>query len=137
MSIEKIFLFNQSFIILFLTSKTYAIHDDFKKVGCLECHFRLPFENRKPVFNDDISELCSRCHISLGHSHPVNVVPTLNIPKDMPLDIHGRLTCITCHNFHIGYFDSNGNKAFFLKGKFLLQLSQNTIKLAQILIRKY
>jgi predicted CXXCH cytochrome family protein len=31
-----------------------------------------------------------------GLSHPVGVVPTMSVPKELPLE-EGRLTCTTCH----------------------------------------
>ena len=35
-------------------------------------------------------------------SHPVAVVPSFEIPADMPLDLEKGMGCITCHFFHDG-----------------------------------
>lgn len=77
-------------------------------IRCLDCHVTLPFEEAEFVFHDDTQPMCVKCHVSFhckngrecGFSHPLEVVSSINIPLDMPLDKRRRLTCITCHLFH-------------------------------------
>ena len=77
-------------------------------IRCLDCHVTLPFEEAELVFHDDIQPMCVKCHVGFhcktgedgGFSHPLEVVPSIHIPLDMPLDKRRRLTCITCHLFH-------------------------------------
>lgn len=41
---------------------------------------------------------CAACHqMDPLFSHPVNVMPTMKVPQDLPLQ-GGRLTCTTCHD---------------------------------------
>ena len=97
-------------------SVLYAVHEAAEGIKCLDCHVRMPLDARRAgLFNEGISAACHRCHKGYAHSHPVNVVPSMQIPRDMPLDIKGRLTCITCHAFHSGYVDAEGRKLFFLR----------------------
>jgi predicted CXXCH cytochrome family protein len=98
----------------------YAVHDEVGKVRCLDCHPRLPFNGAKALMNERAGEVCTGCHARGGKmsetiSHPVNVVPSMSLPRDLPTDAHGRMTCITCHTFHKGYRDAEGNKRYFLR----------------------
>jgi len=88
----------------------FPAHDK-TDVRCLDCHVSLPFEAVALSFHDDIPATCSRCHedfpcsvisVSDGFRHPVGVTPSMTVPKDMVLDIKGRVSCITCHVFHEG-----------------------------------
>jgi predicted CXXCH cytochrome family protein len=101
-------------------SHAYAVHDEIGKVRCLDCHPRLPFNGTKALLNEHAGEVCTRCHTSGGKmsetiSHPVDIVPSMAIPRDLPTDARGRMTCITCHTFHEGYRDAEGNKRYFLR----------------------
>ncbi len=43
------------------------------------------------------ASMCLRCHPnSAVRSHPMGIVPTMNIPANLPLE-NGRITCLTCH----------------------------------------
>lgn len=45
------------------------------------------------------SHPCTACHrFPNGLSHPVGVVPAIQIPQEFPLDTQGRLTCLSCHD---------------------------------------
>ncbi len=77
---------------------------DFKG-KCQTCHRGTPGgknSDRKAVLLVNKSDrLCASCHkVNKPMSHPVNVVPTMPIPKGMPLDNQNRITCITCHDVH-------------------------------------
>jgi len=90
------------------------------KVPCIECHTHLPFAGSTATLHDDVGETCGTCHqthhgTDAMRSHPVNTVPSMRVPRDMPLDGRGRMTCITCHAFHGVYRDDAGNKQFYLK----------------------
>jgi predicted CXXCH cytochrome family protein len=94
----------------------YAIHDDLDGIKCLDCHVRIPFDkSRAYLFNAGIAGICSGCHKRPMHSHPVEAVPSIQIPLDMPLDVKGRLTCITCHSFHNGEAVTDGEKTYLLR----------------------
>ncbi len=98
----------------------YAVHDEVGTVRCLDCHPRLPFNGTKAALNERVGEVCMQCHTRGGKmsktiSHPVNVVPSMAIPRDLPTDARGRITCVTCHTFHEGYRDADGNNRFFLR----------------------
>ena len=103
------------------SNPAYAVHDEVGKVRCLDCHPRLPFNRTRAVLSDGAGDICVGCHTTGGKmsetiSHPVNVVPSMAIPRDLPTDAHGRMTCITCHTFHQGgYRDAGGNKRYFLR----------------------
>ena len=93
-------------------------HERIQKLeGCEFCHQTKPdLEKLKAgttqevKFKGDIVLLCIRCHDT--DPHPSNfdhtgkpdaeVMKTKNIkiPKDLPLDTFGRVTCATCHNPH-------------------------------------
>jgi predicted CXXCH cytochrome family protein len=98
-----------------------AVHDEIGKVSCLECHRRLPFKGGRILFSSETGPACKTCHNSYhgskgrGTAHPENIVPSMRIPPDMPLDSNGKTTCITCHTYHTGYKDESGKKLFFLR----------------------
>jgi hypothetical protein len=96
------------------------VHQVAGKVRCLECHSRLPWNESRPSFQDEVGSTCVGCHNDFhgrgkGLAHPVNAIPSMVVPRDMPLDSKGRMNCITCHAFHRGYKDADGNKLFFLR----------------------
>lgn len=98
----------------------HAVHDKQQKVKCLDCHRRLPFGGGRLVFNESSEEVCIGCHRNYHGSgkrllHPVRVVPSMKVPRDMPLDSGGRITCFTCHTYHLGYTNADGERLFFLR----------------------
>lgn len=74
--------------------------------GCVVCHVSQPPEGQSPrregnlKFGGDVVALCSSCHESYKHMHPVKiaVAPDLRSPEELPLDRDGKITCITCHD---------------------------------------
>jgi len=95
-------------------------HNGTLTVPCIECHVHLPFAGSTTTLHNDVGKVCNTCHqqhhgADAMRSHPVDSVPSMRIPRDMPLDDRGRLTCITCHAFHGEYQDDDGNKRFYLK----------------------
>src|ERR1035437_4380971 len=41
---------------------------------------------------------CASCHqVDAGFTHPVDQIPSMQVPKGLPLE-GGRVTCITCHD---------------------------------------
>ena len=98
----------------------YSCHDEKKFVntnphrdieaeeGCLFCHERQPdrkSDTRETVsFITSMRMICLRCHERYAHPAGTEhlVMPEVDVPAEMPLDDEGRITCITCHNPHIG-----------------------------------
>lgn len=76
--------------------------------GCLFCHERQPdmkMDTRETVsFVASMRLICLRCHDRFPHPAEKEhlVMPTMDVPKNLPLDDAGMITCITCHNPHIG-----------------------------------
>ncbi|MBF0560052.1 MAG: cytochrome c3 family protein [Nitrospirae bacterium] len=102
-------------LVCMFPASIYAAHD-IPALRCLECHKRLPFDNsRAYVFAADFSGVCKSCHKRSAHTHPVEAVPSMPVPADMLLDGKGRLTCATCHAFHMGDAVSDGEKTFLLR----------------------
>ena len=74
--------------------------------SCIVCHVSRPGEGQSPrregnlKFGGDVVALCSSCHETYKHMHPVKiaVAPGLRSPEDLPLDKDGKITCITCHD---------------------------------------
>ncbi len=74
--------------------------------ACIVCHVSAPAEGSVPAkennlrFSGDLVALCSSCHESYKHMHPVKiaVAPDMKSPEDLPLDRDGKITCITCHD---------------------------------------
>lgn len=101
-----------------------AIHDDTENTKCLDCHFTLPFDRAKLSYTEEVGEVCLKCHEDFpcqnqqseeGFTHPLRIIPSMNIPLDMPLDQQGRLTCITCHSYHAEFWDSEYNNESLLR----------------------
>jgi predicted CXXCH cytochrome family protein len=98
----------------------YSCHDEAKfaktnphkdieaKEGCLFCHERQPdskTDTRETVrFITSLRMICLRCHERTPHpaGREHLVMPPMDVPKDLPMDDAGFITCITCHNPHIG-----------------------------------
>jgi len=90
---------------------------DFRGHGldCRSCHISVSVKQdgglRKPV-----SEICGGCHRLPHQNHPVDMVPTLQVPPDLPLDKQGKLTCATCHDPHRPYLNPlTGNRTMYLR----------------------
>lgn len=104
---------------LILTNPAYATHDEAGKVRCLDCHIKLPLKPNKLSFHEGTEKLCKICH-EKGHytpdnSHPINIVPSMKIPKDMYVDEKGKLACITCHTYHAGWKKDVSNNPKLLR----------------------
>lgn len=101
-----------------------AIHSDPGDTKCLDCHFTLPFDRSKLSYTENVGETCRSCHEKFpcndqanneAFAHPTKVVPSMNIPIDMPLDKKGRITCITCHAYHAEFWDAEYNNESLLR----------------------
>lgn len=100
---------------LLAPSSALAVHDDQGDTQCLDCHQTLPFDREKLAYTDEVGATCRKCHKEFpcddkkagdGFSHPSEVVPSMSIPRDMPLTGSGRITCITCHSYHAEFWDA-------------------------------
>lgn len=69
---------------------------------CLDCHLTVPREGSNPgTFKKDITNMCMGCHASVQDlSHPVDVVPSMSVPSQFPLDWKRELSCVSCHYAH-------------------------------------
>lgn len=72
---------------------------------CTECHLTEPDRRGgvgdTGIFVRNMSAMCLRCHPSIEElSHPVEVKPSMKVPKEFPLDWKGHLTCVSCHPAH-------------------------------------
>jgi len=89
-------------------SKTNPHKDISQDEGCLFCHERMPDRKTDTAatvsFITSLRMICLRCHDRFPHPADKEhlVLPTMDVPKDLPLDEAGRITCITCHNPHLG-----------------------------------
>ena len=92
-----------------------AVHDDQGDTQCLDCHQTLPFDREKLAYTDEVGATCRKCHQDFpcdekkaadGFSHPIEMVPSMTIPRDMPLTGSGKITCITCHSYHAEFWDA-------------------------------
>jgi predicted CXXCH cytochrome family protein len=95
-------------------------HEGRLNVRCLDCHKHLPLAGTTPPLRDEVNDVCIVCHerhhgTDEMRSHPVTGVPSMPVPPDMVLDGKGRITCVTCHDFHGAYRDENGKKRFYLR----------------------
>lgn len=80
---------------------------DFNSVGhefsgrCNFCHLTTPQVGDEIRFSRSISYLCLDCHtVPRDNSHPIGVLPSMDIPTGFLLDWAGKLTCATCHDPH-------------------------------------
>ena len=90
--------------LIFIPEPASTAHNEIGRTRCLDCHVTIPLNPKKLSYHEDIATVCRQCHTD-DHaktllSHPVDIIPTITIPSDMPLDRKGKLTCITCHTFH-------------------------------------
>ena len=61
---------------------------------CNDCHLR-----GMKLKDIPLNELCLECHPTNASDHKLGVIPKL-LPKGLPLDKEGRITCLTCHEPH-------------------------------------
>lgn len=101
----------------------FPAHDS-SAARCLDCHVSLPFEGVPLSFYEDIPVICSQCHDAFPctaksgsgiFGHPVRVIPSMELPKDMVLDVKGRMSCITCHVYHEGKKAEEDMNFFYLR----------------------
>ena len=79
--------------------------------ACSICHVTVPPEGSSPRkennirFGGDVTVLCTSCHESYRHMHPVRIAvsPDMKSPEELPLDKDGKITCITCHDVMEGH----------------------------------
>lgn len=95
-------------------------HESSRVASCMDCHGRIPFKQKDSSCQDNISEVCRRCHYSShaggeGFSHPLNISPSMPVPGDMPLDKKGMMTCATCHTFHRSDTTGSDKRPSFLR----------------------
>jgi len=70
---------------------------------CNRCHLTQPETGKPGRFSRSISFLCLECHnVSRENSHPIGVVPSMQVPEGFLLDWSGKMTCATCHDPHAG-----------------------------------
>ncbi len=72
---------------------------------CQRCHVEVPRRGAPAGslrFHKDLVSLCLGCHTDkdLSTLHPVDIRPGFRVPRDLPLDEHGTITCSTCHDPH-------------------------------------
>jgi len=112
--------------LLMIPASAKAIHDDPGGVKCLDCHVTLPFDRENLSYTEKVGDICRACHGKYpcnnkgdhnDFAHPIGVKPgmKMKIPVDMPLDLKGRLTCITCHSYHAEFWDAEYNSKFLLR----------------------
>ncbi len=63
---------------------------------CAACHV----PGRTPDLLGDQIAMCVRCHEAAAVKHMVGMRPDFVVPSRLPLDAHGRITCLTCHHAH-------------------------------------
>ncbi len=88
----------------YVSSQWTSYHDFEGK--CLDCHLVEPTPGGDPgIFIVDITQMCTDCHQdTMDLSHPVDVLPSMAVPRELPLDWKGEVTCVTCHPAHaLGY----------------------------------
>jgi len=117
--------------VLFLPLPSLAVHDDQGDTQCLDCHQTLPFDREKLTYTDEVGATCRKCHQEFpcnakkandGFSHPIEAIPSMSIPRDMPLTASGKITCITCHSYHAEFWDAEYNTESLLRRSKGMQL---------------
>ena len=77
---------------------------------CDRCHLVYPEPSQRGIFVQDIDFLCRQCHeLGSANTHPSEVLPSMSVPKELPLDWQGRLSCATCHDIHAADVAQNPN----------------------------
>ena len=90
---------------------------DFERLNkdCKHCHAYAGVKSRG-VMRKPVGEICAECHALTGHSHPVDLVPAMELPRDLPLDGNGMMTCATCHDVHRSYLNpATGERTLYLR----------------------
>ena len=68
---------------------------------CNFCHLRSPVAGEVSKFSRSISFLCLECHnMPKDNSHPIGMMPDMQMPDGFMLDWSGKMTCVTCHDPH-------------------------------------
>lgn len=118
-------------------SGAYA-HNFTGKVGCFECHEKIPLKGTSSLIKPNIEKVCIKCHpdVEKRLSHPVGMIPKILVPLDLPLDKEGRVSCITCHNIHMSSLNKiTGAKTHYLrrvsKGRKFCYSCHNKIPIAE------
>lgn len=110
--------------IFLLPGVVFAVHDDQGDTQCLDCHQTLPFNRQQLIYTDEVGTTCKKCHTTFPcgpdgnadtFTHPLDATPTMSIPKDMPLSVSGKMTCITCHSYHAEFWDAEYNNESLLR----------------------
>jgi predicted CXXCH cytochrome family protein len=74
------------------------------KKDCTICHGSHGMASKIPggLLVKPVPELCAGCHPARvgSNEHPIGMVPSMQIPQELPLDDQGQVTCITCHAPH-------------------------------------
>ncbi|TAL26580.1 MAG: hypothetical protein EPN94_02955 [Nitrospirae bacterium] len=104
-------------VLLFAMPERAAGHNFIGKVGCFECHEKLPVGKTALLLKTNIEKICMKCHhLEKRLSHPVGVVPKVIVPLDLPLDKDGMVSCVTCHDVHMSAVNKlTGKKTFYLR----------------------
>jgi len=114
-----------------LPGSAFAVHDDQGNTQCLDCHQTLPFDRDKLAYTDETGNTCRQCHPTFpcnakggadGFAHPMDVSPSMTVPRDMPLTVSGKITCITCHSYHAEFWDAEYNTEALLRRSKGMQL---------------
>lgn len=107
-----------SLLLIFAMPERAAGHNFIGKVGCFECHEKLPLGDAALHLKANIEKVCMKCHkLDKRLSHPVGMVPkVIIVPLDLPLDKEGRVSCITCHDVHMSAVNKfTGKKTHYLR----------------------
>ncbi len=63
------------------------------------------------VFVEDSHKLmtyaCIKCHLQGNADHPIMIVASFPVPRDLPLSQDNEVTCITCHNPHLQRYSNH------------------------------
>lgn len=74
------------------------------------CHLSKPKAGKPGRFSRDLSYLCRECHnVAAANSHPIGIVPSMQVPDGFSLDWAGKMTCVTCHDPHAEDDSGDGN----------------------------
>jgi hypothetical protein len=120
----RIIVFLLYILLVILPNPVFAVHSDTAGTKCLDCHFTLPFDRTDVSFTAGVGNVCLKCHrdnsclarrSDEGFFHPIDVVPSMYIPVDMPLNKIGEVTCITCHSYHAEFWEQEYQNEFILR----------------------